>query len=53
MKDTLFHPTSLRKGVGYIAPVYIKVLKEIVKPWIDNVHGDGPYIFIMDFTYNR
>ena len=41
----IMSPHFFQKGRWINAPVYIKVLKEVVKPWIDSVRENRLYIF--------
>ena len=41
-------PHFFGKGRRINAATYAKILEEFVKPWIDSVHGDRPYVFQQD-----
>lgn len=49
-KEMLCHLTStlLQQGLRVNAAAYIEVLETVVKPWIDSVCGDRPYVFQQD-----
>ena len=38
-------PLFFRQVLWVNAATYIEVLEAIVKPWIDNVRGERPYVF--------
>ena len=49
MKDTSCYPTSFLKDTLWMnAAAYIEVLEAVVKPWIDSVRGERPYVFQQD-----
>ena len=41
-------PHFFQQGLRVNAVAYIEVLETVVKPWIDSVRGDRPYIFQQD-----
>ena len=41
-------PRFFRQGLRVNAAIYIAVLEATVKPWIDSVRGERPYIFQQD-----
>ncbi|EFN86088.1 Transposable element Tcb2 transposase, partial [Harpegnathos saltator] len=41
-------PHFFCQGLRVNAAAYIEVLETVVKPWIDSVRGDRPYIFQQD-----
>ncbi len=43
-------PHFFDKGLKITQKVYLKVMREVVKPWIDNTYPDQPYVFQQDST---
>ena len=46
-------PNFFRQGLRVNAATYIEVLEAVVKPWIDIVRGERPYVFQQDSAPSR
>ena len=44
----IIRPRFFRQGLRVNAATYIEVLEAVVKPWIDSVRGERPYVFLQD-----
>ena len=47
-KGDVMPPHFFEKGLGVNAEEYVKVLRDVVKPWIDRVAERRPYILQQD-----